>query len=84
MNELLQTLTPIQAAKYLGINEAALRLWGGWRRSGHKNWVQASSLSRMPQVSSLRPGRLLYSRITFTKMPSGSSPPSRWTTPSFT
>ena len=27
MNELLQTLTPIQAAKYLGISEAVLRLW---------------------------------------------------------
>ena len=27
MMELLQTLTPIQAAKYLGISEAVLRLW---------------------------------------------------------
>jgi excisionase family DNA binding protein len=27
MIELLQSLTPIQAAKYLGISEAVLRLW---------------------------------------------------------
>jgi predicted DNA-binding transcriptional regulator AlpA len=27
MIELQQTLTPIQAAKYLGISEAVLRLW---------------------------------------------------------
>ncbi len=27
MMELQQTLTPIQAAKYLGISEAVLRLW---------------------------------------------------------
>jgi predicted DNA-binding transcriptional regulator AlpA len=27
MNESQQTLTPLQAAKYLGISEAVLRLW---------------------------------------------------------
>jgi len=27
VSELQQTLTPIQAAKYIGISEAALRLW---------------------------------------------------------
>lgn len=27
MNEPQQTLTPLQAAKYLGISESALRLW---------------------------------------------------------
>lgn len=27
MNEAQQTLTPLQAAKYLGISEAVLRLW---------------------------------------------------------
>jgi excisionase family DNA binding protein len=84
MMEPLQTLTPIQAAEYLGISEAILRLlrsegkgprhfiageklvrchradldlWidvrlsGGWRRSGHKIWVQ---------VSSSRPGKPRY------------------------
>jgi predicted DNA-binding transcriptional regulator AlpA len=77
MIEMQNTLTPIQAAKYVGISEAVLRLWrsegkgprhfkageklvryrranldlwieirlsGGWRRSGHKIWVQISSL----------------------------------------
>jgi hypothetical protein len=45
-----------------------IRLSGGWRRSGHKVWVQ---------VSILRPGKPRYSRMTFTKMPSGSSPSNR-------
>jgi len=77
MIEYQSTLTPIQTAKYVGISEAALRLWrfegkgprhfkageklvhyrradldswieihlsSGWRRSGHKIWVQISSL----------------------------------------
>ena len=61
-----------------------VRLSGGWRRSGHKIWVQVASLSRVPQVSILRPGKPHYSRMIFTKMPSGSSPSNRWTTPPIT
>jgi excisionase family DNA binding protein len=57
MNELQQTLTPIQAAKYLGISEAVLRLWRSvgkgprhfkagvklvrYRRADLDSWIEA-------------------------------------------
>ena len=50
MMEQQQTLTPIQLVLYL---HADLDLWievrlsSGWRRSGHKIWVQVSSLGRV-------------------------------------
>jgi excisionase family DNA binding protein len=57
MMELHQTLTPIQAAKYLGISEAVLRLWRSegkgprhfkageklirYRRADLDSWIEA-------------------------------------------
>jgi predicted DNA-binding transcriptional regulator AlpA len=68
MNELLQTLTPKQAGKYVGISEASLRLWraGGrgpryfkagerlirYRRADLDAWIEARLSA--PQVAGVQ------------------------------